>query len=192
MQPLQPRPPQLTEANLRELAAAKLGLRRINRAVSVARFDGWTIAIFAGLSLLCGFSSPSGILLSIALGAIAYVELRAATALKRLDPVSTKTLGNNQLVLCGILILYFLWRIYAESSGHGIASDVVQAEPQLADEEAMVKQFTMLAYLILIAASVLAQGGMALYYFSRRKHVEAIVQQTPAWIIDTLKAGFSL
>jgi hypothetical protein len=192
MQPLHPTSPQLTEANVRELAAAKLLLRRVNRAVSTARFDGWTIAIFAGLSLLCGFSSPSGILLSIALGAIAYIELRAANALKRLDPLSVQTLGINQLALCGILILYFLWCIYAESTGHGIATEVVQAEPQLAQQEAMVKQMSELAYLVLIAVSAVAQGSMALYYFSRRKHVEAILRETPKWIIDTLKAGFSL
>ena len=39
-----------------------------------------------------------------------------------------------------------------------------------------------------IALSVIFQGGNALYYFTRRKHVEAYVAETPAWIRD-LQSG---
>jgi hypothetical protein len=196
MQPLHPTAPQLTEANLRELAASKLALSRINRAVTVARFDGWTIALFAGLSLLCGFSSPVGVILSLALGGIAAVELYSAIALKKLDPESTRRLGINQLVLCGILILYFLWCIHETSTGQGIFTQAIQSDPSIAQslgsDQSLINGISELFYELLIVVSLLAQGGMALYYFSRRKHVEAFLRETPAWIIDTLKAGFSL
>ena len=37
-------------------------------------------------------------------------------------------------------------------------------------------------YSLLIVVSVGFQGGLALYYFSRRKHVEAFNRETPAWV----------
>ena len=37
-------------------------------------------------------------------------------------------------------------------------------------------------YSLVILASVVGQGGLALYYFTRRRHIEAFNRQTPAWI----------
>jgi uncharacterized membrane protein YukC len=37
-------------------------------------------------------------------------------------------------------------------------------------------------YSLLIVVSVLAQGAMAFYYFTRRKHVESFNRNTPEWI----------
>jgi len=44
----------------------------------VANFDGWTIAIFGAITLAMGMSDATNIVLSLALGAVAYVELRNA------------------------------------------------------------------------------------------------------------------
>jgi hypothetical protein len=37
-------------------------------------------------------------------------------------------------------------------------------------------------YSLIIALSVCLQGGMALYYFTRRRHVESFNRGTPPWI----------
>jgi hypothetical protein len=39
-----------------------------------------------------------------------------------------------------------------------------------------------------IALSALFQGANALYYFSRRKYVEAYVRDTPVWVVDLERA----
>jgi len=196
MQPSNPTSPQLSEENLRELAAARTALRKIARAVTVARFDGWTIAIFAGLTLLMGITDVSNIIIGVGLGVVAFVELQGASKLRRLDVAAIRMLGFNQLSLGGLLILYALWRIHAESSGGGLLASVAESDPQdaqalgtlLSGSHWIVTGF----YGILIAVAILGMGGMALFYFSRRKYLAAYLTQTPQWIIAMQKAGISI
>ena len=42
----------------------------------------------------------------------------------------------------------------------------------------------MAFYGTVIALSVIVQGLTAAYYFTRRKHVEACLRDTPAWALD--------
>ena len=37
-----------------------------------------------------------------------------------------------------------------------------------------------------------AQGGTALYYFTREKHIRAYREQTPAWIVEFQQGGGQL
>jgi hypothetical protein len=37
-------------------------------------------------------------------------------------------------------------------------------------------------YTAVIVLSVLFQGGLALYYFSKRRHLETLAEETPAWV----------
>jgi len=196
MQPPVPTPPQLSEENLRELTAARTALRKINRAISVARFDGWTIGIFAALTFLLGITELTSIVLGLGLGVIAFVELAGATRLRRLDPQAARMLGLNQLALACMLIIYAVCRIHVELSGHGefaaaAASDAALGQA-LQPYENLVRQLTMLFYGGLMAIAVFGQGGMALFYFKRRKHLQAYLDKTPAWIIAMQKAGVSL
>ena len=41
-------------------------------------------------------------------------------------------------------------------------------------------------------ADKVAQGGTALYYFSREKHIRAYREQTPAWIVEFQQGGGQL
>src|SRR5436309_747815 len=81
----------LTPEHLRVLQVAQAEARPIRRAVSVARFDGWTIALFGGLTALLGLPAVSNVLIGLALVAIGAIELRAANRLRRLDPRSLRT-----------------------------------------------------------------------------------------------------
>jgi len=95
----------LTEEHLRQLAAARKAARKLRRAITVASFDGWTVGVFAALTLLTGLTDPSGLLMGAGMGAVAFVELRAASRLRRLETGVTRTLGFNQLALAGIFIV---------------------------------------------------------------------------------------
>lgn len=76
-------------------------------------------------------------------------------------------------------------------SGEGPFAAELRAKPELAAAIDNVEQFDQIYRLIMAAVygmvivlSVLFQGLNAFYYFSRRKHVEAYLQQTPEWVVD--------
>src|SRR5205085_2018001 len=126
--------------------------------------------------------------------AIALVELRASGRLRRLDPDAPKVLALNQLALAGLLIAYALWRIYEETSGgQGAFADVQAGDPQVArmlrPYEDMGRQIALGVYGLLIAVAVFVQGGMAWYYFNRRKVLRNYLDRTPPWILAMQRAG---
>ena len=55
--------------------------------------------------------------------------------------------------------------------------------------EGLTRLITLAIYGGMIAVAVFAQGGLALYYFTRGKYVRAYVQQTPEWVLAVQKAG---
>ena len=68
----------------------------------------------------------------------------------------------------------------AEIQGSAELSDALGS----VDLEGLYKQISVAFYGSIIAGSVLMQGLTAWYYFSRRKHIEACVRETPAWALD--------
>jgi hypothetical protein len=185
--------PVLTEHHLRQLEAARLTGRKIGRAVAIARFDGWSIATVAALTLLFGFTSVSGVLLAAGMGVVAFFELRGAAALRRLDPAAPRSMGINQIALASLLIVYSFWRIYVTLTGPGVYAEAAATDPALGKALAPIENLTRLVTLAanagMIVVSLFAQGGLAAYYFSRVKHIQAYLAQTPAWVVAVQKSG---
>ncbi len=177
-----------------QLMAAKLASKKIRRAVIVALSDAWTIAIFAALSFVCGlFGGVSGVVMGVGMGVIAYFEFTGAARLRRLEPSATKMLGYNQLAFACLLILYAAWNLYDAANGGGMLGDLKSHEAELGasgkDFEDLGQMINSAIYLSLMGVAVFAQGGTALYYFSREKYLRWYIEQTPPWIIDMQKAG---
>lgn len=191
--PLPSAAPVLSADHLRQLEVARATSRKINRAVSVAQFDGGCVAVFAALTVLFSLTSIPGLLVGVGMGVIAWVELRAAGRLRRLEPGAPRVLGLNQVAFAGLLIAYALWRIYNELNGTGEYAEVIAAEPALGPMlqpvEGLARLLTFAVSGALIAIALLGQGGLALYYLTRTKHVRAYVERTPAWIVGLQKAG---
>ncbi len=101
----------LTPEQLEAIGLARHQGRKIGRAASVATFSGWSMACFAGLTLLSGlfFFSLPALLLGIGMSVIAYVELRGARRLRRFDLGAPRQLGLNQIALGVLLFGYGLW-----------------------------------------------------------------------------------
>jgi hypothetical protein len=131
------------------------------------------------------------------MGIIAYVEFTGAAKLKQLNAEAPRKLAFNQLALAALLIGYATWSLYTGLSGPSAlmsseaAQDPMVAE-MLAPYEGIERQITALVYIVLILVAIFAQGGTALFYFSRTKYVKAYVQETPAWIVAMQRAGFGL
>ena len=185
--------PSLTPDHLRELSAAQARGRKIGRAVAVARFDGWSVATFAFLTFLFDITSPSSVLLGGLMGLVAFIELRTVRSLRRLRPEAARTLGFNQVALGSILAAYAVWKIYRELTGAGDYAEIAASDAQLAEMlkpvESLTRLFSLALYGGLIAFAFFAQGGMALFYFTREKYVRAYVAQTPAWVITVQQTG---
>ena len=179
--------------HLRELELARKRFRKIRRAVGVAMFNGWTIGLFAALSLVIGLFSLTSLLIGMALGVVAYNELNGAKMLRRLDTRAPGRLALGQLGLCGVLIAYALWSIYSLQTGPSPYEAALAAGGQATAIVGSIEQFekmiTFAVYGGLIVGSLLFQGGTAWYYFSRAKHIRAYATQTPAWIIELERTG---
>lgn len=189
-------PPQLSPEHHRQLAIARKAVRKLRRTISVASFDGWTVAVFAALTLLTSITDPSGLFMGLGMAAVAFVELNSVGRLRQLDTRATRTLALNQIALASILTLYALWRLHTEMTGVSPYQAYKSADPQIARMLQPVENLThlvsMALYGAMIAVAFFAQGGLALFYFTRGKHIDAYLAQTPRWIIEMQKSGVAL
>jgi hypothetical protein len=193
-----PNPPQLTPQNLRELQMARLSLRKIRRAVSTAKFEGYTVAIFGAITVLCGMSSFTDMLAGTVLAAIGVVEIVGAHRLAQLNISAVRLLTINQLCLAALILLYAGWNLHAEIV-HPAASDIgglsasdIQALGAVGSATMdLTHEIMLLLYGSLIAAAAV-EAGMAAYYHSRGAHLDHYLAQTPQWIITMQKSGVSI
>jgi len=172
----------------RELIEANSRARKVRRAVKVATFNGWSIGVFAALSLPFAMFSVTSLVMCLALALVAYNEFRGRKLLDRFEPRGPRALGWNQLVLMGVLTGYSVWNIYLAETGPGPYAEQIKATPELGSMLGWVddlhKTVTLAVYGSLIVASLIFQGLNALYYFTREKHLQSFLKQTPAWVVD--------
>lgn len=169
---------------------------KIRRAVAYATFDAWTIAIFAALTILFGIFSPIGLAIGVAMAIVAFFEFRGAAQLRKLDTAAPRRLALNQCFL-GLVLLtyaaYALWQVFTESNP---LLDQLGPQLQSAGLQLDLKQLTrtvgLLIYGSLALIAILGQGGTALYYLTRRNHLEAYLRNTPTWITEAQRAGLRM
>ena len=185
-------PSPLSPAQVVEYQSALQRCKKVRRAISVASVDAWLTAIFAALTLLSSIFSLTGLILGAALGFIAFNSFRGLRGLKRFDLAAPKLLALNQLLLIAMLTLYALYSICSARNGDPELARAVAGNSAIEGSVGNLNQLlwyiTLAVYGTLIFATLIAQGGAALYYASRRKHLEAYLAQTPPWIIALQKA----
>ncbi len=186
-----------TPEQLAQMADARKAMKPIRRAVTMAQLDGWTLAVFAGLTVICGISSVSALLVGAGLGVIAYVELNSIKRLRQLDASVANTLGFNQLALAGVLIIYASYNLLYPSPA---LKDALANSGELQNaglDPNLFKEFDSLGSLInqlvygsLLVIAVGVQGSTALFYFRRKKMIETYLTKTPEWLLEMQKSGF--
>jgi hypothetical protein len=186
----------LDQSHHRELAAAAALAQPIRRAGRVAAFNAWTTAILAGLSAPFAFFSLIGLVAFVALALVAYNEFRGRRRLLDFDPAGASILGRNQLGLLALITAYCLWSIYSGLYGDSSFEAQLRANPELeaalgslGDVGDLYQQLVVLVYGLVIALSFVFQGANAVYYFSRRRLVEAYVRATPEWVRNVQRAA---
>lgn len=181
----------LDQTQHREVAAAHDRAQKIRKAAAVAKFNGWTTGICAVCSAPFALFSLSGFLVAVGLSVIAYNEFKGCRRLLKYDLNASSFLGWNQVGFLAIITCYCVWMLVVGFSSQSQLVAELQAQPELAgllDSPEGFDQLykTMLAafYGLVIALSVVFQGLNAIYYFTRKKYVQAYVQETPSWVIE--------
>ncbi|HTL27856.1 MAG TPA: hypothetical protein VL282_01485 [Tepidisphaeraceae bacterium] len=190
-----PVPTPLSYQHIDQLTESKKRFRKIGRAINVANFDAWTVGIFGGGTLIVALVSFSfvGLILGAGMTAVAYFELANAGKLRKLDLDAPKNLAINQVVLGSLLMGYAIYSLLTPSIDMSQYSDLAGAGQMGAkmanDLKSMTALIYNLVYFSLIAVAIFAQGGTALFYLSRKKHLQSYLQHTPPWILEMQRAG---
>ena len=177
----------LSPEHLREVARARAGGRKARRGATVATFSAWSIAVFAVLSVLLALllADWPSVVAGFVMGAIAAVEFRGASLIRRLEPRGARLLGFNQLAFGGGLVLYAAWKL-VDSLRTGPSPELAQLGP---DVDSLYRTLTLAVWLGVALVGVLGPGLTALYYFTRARVVCRFVESTPPWIVEVLRAG---
>jgi hypothetical protein len=157
--------------------------KAIRKAAAVANFNGWVTAIIAALSAPFAPFSVAGFLLTCGLAVVAYNEFRGRKLLLSYNPSAARLLGWNQLGFLAMICVYCVWMMLTSASSFAAE---LQAHPELEDAigsldgfDAIFRTAVIAFYGAVMVLSVIFQGLNALYYFTRRKHVDMYLQQTP-------------
>jgi hypothetical protein len=181
----------LTPEHLAELHRAQQRSRKVRRAAGIATVDAYISAFFTAITALSAAFSPSAILLAIPLAVITCNSFQGAKRLRALDLSAPRYLALNQLALAATLTIYALVSIYLASRGSPAFASAIAGEPALAPMLGDIQQLywiiSLAIYASLILGTMIAQGLAALYYASRRKHIEACIAATPPWILELQK-----
>ncbi|MEX2317827.1 MAG: hypothetical protein WD669_11785 [Pirellulales bacterium] len=187
----------LTAEHHRELALAQERGAKIRKAAGVASFNGWITGIIAASSALFTMVSFSlvGLLLTAGLAAVAYNEFRGRDRLLAFDPSAAAVLGWNQLGLLAMITVYCGWMMFTSLTGPSPISAELQSSPEvrevlgdMSDLDGAIRYVSVAFYGLVIVLSAIFQGLNSLYYFTRRRHVEAYVRETPEWVRDVQRS----
>ena len=200
------RPPQagpaapLTAEHLDQLARARLRAKKVRKAGGLAMVNGCILAMFAGGSFLFAAASALfgefdviGLVMGVGLTLLACNEFRGRSMLRRFELRACRVLGWNQLGLMALVIGYAAWMVGQALWGPNPYGEAIAREPMLAGPlgsiDQLHKTITVVIYGGLISGTLIFQGINSLYYFTRRKHVEAYVGQTPQWVVELQQRG---
>jgi hypothetical protein len=185
----------LSDEHYRALHEAKAGRKKIDVAIGVATFNGWSLGLFAGLSgliLLFSFSFVS-LFICVGLGAVAHHEFKGRAMLRQLDVGGARLLGYNQIALGVVIVGYCLWSLIAVFVGPSPYAEVIAQNPELEQVLGSTGEIYVMGaaivYGLVIVLTVPYQALMSWYYFSRAKHVARYIDQTPAWVTQMQKAA---
>jgi len=191
-------PPTIEQLN--QLAQAKLRAKKVRRAATVATTNGYLLSVFSGgsfllaaVSLLFGEFNVVGLVMGVGLALVAWNEFRGRAMLRRFEPRGCRVLGWNQLGLMALVIGYAAWMLARALWGANPYAELMTDDAALAGPLGSMGQLyetvALAVYGGLIAGTLIFQGLNSLYYFTRRKHVEAYLSETPEWVVELQRRG---
>ena len=183
-----PTPPSLTPEQREVLEQASERGRTFTGAAKVAAFNGWSIGVFAAVSILFGVASRSSFLVGVGLAIVARNEFVGRTRLRSIDPSGLELLWRNQVGFMALIIVYCLWSMFRPVAlpGAGLDGPMELVGEGAAELVAFVKT---VVYATVIVATAIFQGLNARYYFVRAARLRDYVRDTPQWVLDMQRSA---
>ena len=185
----------LTEEHFALLRSALDARRPVRNAARTAHASALTILVIgvAGIPIVLILPSWLGFVMVIGICTIGTLEYKGAQSMRAGAPTAAAFLGRNQLVFMALIIAYCVIQMIAFASTPPAELISPELRAQLAqvpgmeqdltrDLESIAPAVTYGFYALVILITIAAQGSLATYYFTRRKHLEALQRETPPWI----------
>ena len=156
--------------------------KRIQRAISISQINGWSVAGFAALCALAILLMGDwvGFAIGLAVSASGGMELRGHRLLKDRNGQAFPWLVGSQLYLIAVLWAYAAFQLMQFDSANPWASFppefkdlMLSINPDQYLVEALLRITYPTTYFSLILAVLIYQGGLSLYYLSRKKYLYA-------------------
>ena len=155
--------------------------KTLKRVLGMSRINGWGVVIFAVLgtliALLMGDLSSVGVGVLVTIGG--WMEVHGHHLLKRRNPDGMKWLVRSQLFLLAVILVYCAGRL-GSFDGEGAMGNLTPDMEAVLQEAGIAKgdilPLVRLAFFATYAsfaiATLIYQGGLAIYY---RSKVDAVV-----------------
>lgn len=156
--------------------------KNLRRVLWISALDGWSISLFAGLCTLISllWFEWAGVIVGALVTTAGAIELRGRRKLLRGDAHGLPLLVRAQVMILAVIWLYAFENLLAFDESTIMASVTPemrnafsQAGVSVEDFRPMLKPVYYSLYLTVIAVTLLFQGGLALYYHSRRTKITA-------------------
>ena len=188
--------PPIGEGELALIREAVVRRRKVKSAADVARSSAIVALVIGFLALPFVLLSPSlsGVVVVAGVIAVGVREWTGYKKMRRAEAGAAGHLGWNQVALLGVITFYCLLEMASFSPEEvktaaispEVRSQLATMPGMSAEIDKMIETWAPYAvygfYSVLILVSVGFQGGLALYYFSRRKYVEAFNRETAEWV----------
>ena len=186
---------------IRQATAARKAVKSAARVALTSSVVTLCIGVSA-VPFVIFWPSWLGVAMAVGLCTIGVVEYCGHRRMLKAEPSAARILGLNQLAFVGLICFYCVVQMLTfsteEMKSAALSPEVrsqLTAMPSM--EDGIDNQIDKLGpvivygfYGLVIVLSVFSQGGLAIYYFTRRKRLEYFQSQTPEWIrrlfIETL------
>ncbi len=159
----------------------------LRRVLSISAIDGWSVALIAGactvISLLVG--SGIGVIVGLLVTTAGAVELHGHRRLVQGNVCGVGALVAAQVIILVTIVVYAVTNLLRYDEAALLAQltprhhDLLaRAGLSFADLRPMLKPFYAALYSTVMGVTVLFQGGLALFYHSRKPQIAAALR---AW-----------
>ena len=87
------------------------------------------------------------------------------------------------------ILLPEIWIAVAERTG---IPQLRLTTRDVADYDELIRWIVIAVYGTVMTIAIIGPGLTALYYYTRTRHIDAYIHQTPQWILDLQRAGMSV
>jgi len=162
--------------------------KALNRVTDLSRLNGWSIVLVSGLGALIAlamgdwFSTGLGLLVA----GFAGLEVHGSRLLKKRDATGMKWLVRSQMLVLALILAYCSSRLGSFDGETAMANLTPDMEAVLkeagltrADILPLVHRMFIALYASVALASLVYQGGLALYYRSKTRLVTEALTAPP-------------